>query len=158
MPNYWDIAVQDKNGKLVLIVELKIKKDINLVNWASKSYYNLRVNGLIDPYLPYFLLAFPTVFYLWDNDDLKFKQEENLIIPNYTINSQFMLHPYYDRTNTTPDNINGYGLEIIISSWLKDIISGDIDVYQEKQYEDWLIKSGLYKSIINGKLNYEIAV
>lgn len=158
MTQYWDIAVQDRYSQLILIVEVKVNRHfkINSHQWASKSYYNLRTNGVIPP-APYFSFAFLDYFYLWNNNKLNYDEENEIINPHYSIDAKLILNPYFARIKVNPETINNYGLEIIVASWLTDIISGNININELKDYQDILIKSGLYKLIINGKLNYEIA-
>lgn len=158
MKQLWDIAIQDKDHQLVLIVELKINRHTKIKSrdWASKSYYNLRSNGIIPP-APYFLFAFLDYLYLWDNNNLQIDEDNQMIIPNYSGDAKVILNPYFKKINIKPETINEYGFGIIVSSWLRDIISENININEIGEYQDILINSGLYDSIVEGNLNYEVA-
>ena len=80
-----------------------------------------------------------------------------LIIPNYSGDAKVILNPYFKKINIKPETLNEYGFGIIVSSWLRDIISENININEIGEYQDILINSGLYDSIVEGNLNYEVA-
>ena len=66
------------------------------------------------------------------------------------------LNYYFDRINVKSETINEYALEIIISSWLTDIMTESININEVKEYQDILINSGLYDSILGGYLTEQM--
>lgn len=153
---YWDISVKNKHDQLILIVEVKINRKLhpNSFQWASKSYYNLYNHQLI-PSSCYFLFAFLDNFYLWDHKYLNIDENNRIIIPNYRTDAKIILNSYFDRINVKSETVNEYALEIIVSSWLTDIMTESIninEVKEVKEYQDMLINSGLYDSILGGYL------
>lgn len=156
MMQYWDISVQNKNDQLILIVEVKANRKLHLnsFQWASKSYYNFYHHQIIPP-SPYFLFAFLDYFYLWDNKHLNIDENNQIIIPNYRADAKVILNPYFERINVKSETINEYGLEIIVSSWLTDIMTENININKTEEYQDILINSGLYDSILGGYLKGE---
>lgn len=154
---YWDISVKNKNDQLILIVEVKVNRKLhpNSFQWASKSYYNLYNHQLIPP-SAYFLFAFLDYFYLWDNKHLNIDENNRIIIPNYRTDAKGILNSYFERINVKSETINEYALEIIISSWLTDIMTQSININEVKEYEDILINSGLYDSIVGGYLTEQM--
>lgn len=157
MKQRWGIAIH-KSNQLALVGEAIaiIHPYRNSQEWASRSYYNLYNHDII-PSCPYLLYAFIDYFYLWDNKNLKIEEDKQMIIPNYSADAKIILNPYYERINKQPETLNNYGLEIIVSSWLIDIISKTINLNETPEYQDLLINSGLYESIVGGYLNYEVA-
>jgi hypothetical protein len=147
----WDLSVDDRNGQLALVVEIKRKTNVS-PEWAAQLRRNILAHGTF-PKAPYFLMVFPDKFYLWSNAEAAQDQSE----PTYTIDASPILQPYFDRAGVTPDQISGGSLELIITSWLGEIIyseqlPGQIDASQQ-----WLIESGLYAALVGGKFEHGLA-
>jgi hypothetical protein len=147
----WDLSVDNRNGQLALVVEIKRKTNVS-PEWAAKLRRNILAHGTF-PKAPYFLMVFPDKFYLWSNAEAYQDQSE----PTYTIDASPILQPYFERAGVAADQISGASLELIVTSWLGEIIHSDqlsekIDVSQQ-----WLIESGLYAALVGGKLEHEAA-
>jgi len=148
----WDLSVGNRDGQLVLVVEVKSKTDAS-PEWAARLRHNILAHGTF-PEAPYFLIVFPDRFYLWTHADGHSDQRE----PTYAIDARPILQPYFERAGVTADQISGQSLELIVASWLGEII------HSEKSFEDvdiserWLIDSGLYAALAGGKLYQQAAV
>jgi hypothetical protein len=146
----WDLSVNNRAGQLILAVEVKRKTQASPA-WAAQLRCNILAHGTF-PQTPYFLMAFPDKFYLWAEPDSHLEQSA----PTYTIDAQPILEPYFQGAGLTTDQISAQSLELIISSWLSEIIHTEklenIDSSQQ-----WLIDSGLHAALVGGRLEYEIA-
>lgn len=147
----WDLSVDNRNGQLTLVVEIKRKANVT-PEWAAKLRRNIFAHGTF-PKAPYFLMVFPDKFYLWSNDEAYQDQSE----PTYTIDSAPILQPYFERAGVTADQISGASLELIVTSWLGEIIHSDQWLENIDASQQWLIESGLYTALVGGKLEHGLA-
>ncbi len=152
----WDLSVDNCNGQLALVIEVKRKIDVS-PEWAAQLRRNILAHGTF-PKAPYFLMVFPDKFYLWSNAEAYQDQSE----PTYTIDASPILQPYFERAGVTSDQISADSLVLIITSWLGEIIHSDqlpenIDVSQLDTSQQWLIESGLYAALVGGRFEHEAA-
>lgn len=147
----WDLSVDNRNGQLTLVVEVKRKTNVS-PEWAAKLRRNIFAHGTF-PKAPYFLMVFPDKFYLWSNDEAYQDQSE----PTYTIDASPILQPYFERAGVTSDQISGDSLELIVSSWLGEIIHSEQLPESMDASQQWLIESGLYAALVGGKFEHEAA-
>lgn len=147
----WDLSVDNRNGQLTLIIEVKRKTNVS-PEWAAKLRQNILAHGNF-PQAPYFLMVFLDKFYLWSNGEGYPDQSE----PTYTIDASPILQPYLERAGVAADQISGSSLELIIASWLGEIIHSNQLPENMDASQQWLIESGLYAALVGGKLEHEVA-
>lgn len=147
----WDLSVDNRDGQLALVVEIKRKTNVS-PEWAAKLRRNIFAHGTF-PKAPYFLMVFPDKFYLWSNAEAYQDQSE----PTYTIDASPILQPYFERAGVAADQISGASLELIVTSWLGEIIHSDQLPEKIDASQQWLIESGLYAALVGGKLEHEAA-
>lgn len=147
----WDLSVNNRNGQLVLAVEVKRRTDTSL-EWVMDFRRNMLSHGIL-PKAPYFLMAFLDKFYLWTDADIQTDRCE----PNYIIDAKPILEPYFKRAGIIGDQISPQSLELIIESWLGEIIHAENLPNHLNASQHWLIESGLYNALTGGKLEYEAA-
>jgi hypothetical protein len=147
----WDLLVDNRNGQLALVVEVKRKSNAS-PEWAAKFRRNILAHGTF-PKAPYFLMVFPDKFYLWTNVEAHPDQSE----PTYTIDARPILEPYFERAGVTANEIGEQSLELIVSSWLGEIIHSDKLPGHMDASERWLIESGLYAALAGGRFEQEAA-
>jgi hypothetical protein len=147
----WDLSVDNRDGQLALVVEIKRKTNVS-PEWAAKLRRNILAHGTF-PKAPYFLMVFPDKFYLWSSAEAYQDQSE----PTYTIDASPILQPYFERAGTAADQISGASLELIVTSWLGEIIHSDQLPENIDASQQWLIESGLYAALVGGKLEHEAA-
>lgn len=148
--NYWDLLVNNRDNQPTLIVEVKSKTGTSS-EWATKLRRNILAHGNL-PSVPYFLIVFPDKFYLWINNtgvDLIEEKE-----PNYTIDASSILQPYFQKIGIQNNQIREQSLELIIASWLNELIYSQEALEYVKKSQRWLIESGLYNALIGGRINY----
>lgn len=145
----WDLSVSDRSGQLVLVVEVKCKTNLS-PDWAVKLRRNILAHGTF-PKAPYFLMVFPDKFYLWFDADTAQDQSE----PTYTIDAAPILHPRFERAGVTAEQISRASLELIVLSWLAEIIHSDQLPENVDGSQRWLIESGLYAALVGGRFEHE---
>lgn len=147
----WDLEVYNRDGKRVLVVQLKSKLNAS-VEWAVQFRRNILAHGIF-PTAPYFLMVFPDRFYLWiDSDEGNDHQSE----PNYVIDARPIVGYYLEKAGIPVDqDITVESLEIIFGTWLTKIIYSETLPNQTDESLQWLIDSGLYAAIAGGRLKYE---
>lgn len=147
----WDLSVDNRNGQLTLVVEVKRKTNVS-PEWAAKLRRNILAHGTF-PNAPYFLMAFPDRFYLWSNAKPYQVQSE----PTFTIDASPILQPYVERAGVAADQISEASLELIIASWLGEIIHSNQLPENIDDSQKWLFESGLYAALAGGKLEHGAA-
>ncbi|MBW4695474.1 MAG: hypothetical protein KME27_27310 [Lyngbya sp. HA4199-MV5] len=147
----WDLSIDNRNGQLALVVEIKRKTNVS-PGWAARLRRNIYAHGTF-PKAPYFLMVFPDKFYLWSDGEAYQDQSE----PTYTIDASPILQPYFERAGVGANQISGASLELIVTSWLGEIIHSDQLPENIDTSQQWLIESGLYAALIGGKLEHEAA-
>ncbi len=147
----WDLSVTDRHGKLALVVEVKGKTNAS-PTWAAALRHNILAHGTL-PNAPYFLMAFPDTFYLWAGAEVKLEQSE----PTYIINAQPILKPYFEKAGVTADHISGQSLELLIASWLGEILHTNQPPEDFDDSLQWLVESGLHDALAGGKFEHEAA-
>lgn len=83
--------------------------------------------------------------------------QKDPVLPNYIIDALPIFQPYFDRAGVKPSQISGQNLELIVSSWLGEIIYGQRPTMIMDKSQQWLIDSGLYDALHGGNINKAIA-
>lgn len=150
MRHYADIAIYGQDGLLKLLAEVKSKRGASR-EWAAKLRRNMYAHGQLPP-VPYFLLALPDRFFLWqDVADLHMPVE-----PSYTVDPSPLLKSYFERAGTSSQTVTEKGLELAISAWLEKLTSSYGQPAQ--QPEQWLRSSGLLDAIRGGRVEVQALV
>jgi hypothetical protein len=149
MSTQWDLAAYNRDNQFVLGVEVKSKLEAT-PQWAAQFRRNLLAHGVL-PNAPYFLLACPDQFFLWDRSHNPIE----IIEPGYVIDVRPLLRPYFNQANIAPERVSGRSLELIVSSWLGDIMRRQPDELSAS--DQWLVDSGLYRAVAGGRLDQPIA-
>jgi hypothetical protein len=148
MLEQWDLSVYDRNGQLVLVVEVKGLFGQS-PEWAIQFRRNILAHRIL-PNAPFMLFALPDKFYLWTSHDKNGKSVE----PDYIIDADPILRPYLQQANLSAEEISSSSLELIVASWLDDLL------YISQKNTDpsyaWLTDSGLYQAIAGGRLEYRV--
>jgi hypothetical protein len=144
-----DISVYSEDDRLLLITEVKGRRGV-----STKDVVQMRQKLLAYPVIantPYFLLALPDYFYLWKHPSSK-KAE-----PDYKIEAKQALAEYLESAKFSLEEVNGEGLELLVSSWLRDLTYINGSKEQNNPTLKWLFESGLYDAIKDGKVLLEVA-
>ena len=144
-----DVAVYGSDGQLQLVVEIKARPGAS-AEWVIHLRRSLLSHAAI-PLAPYFLLALPDFFYLW-TDAASANHEAK---PDYQIEASEFLAPYLDPTIPPLSELSGYGLELVVTSWLGDVVHTELRRDTLAPNLQWLLDSGLYEAIKHGSLAIE---
>jgi hypothetical protein len=144
----WDLLVNNYQRELILGVQLKTKMNTSS-DWAVKFRHNILMDGYVQK-IPFFLMAFPDYFYLWTEPEIYSNQSE----PTYIIDAVPVLKPYFERAEIIPEKIRGDSFELLVASWLSDMINSEKLPEEFDESQRWLIDSGLYRAIAGGELKY----
>lgn len=146
-----DLAAYNRKNELVLTVEAKTKKNATK-EWATRLRRNILAHGSF-PRSKFFLLALPDRFFLWKDAGVKPSMSE----PSYVIDAYPILSPFYEHASVTPDTISGPSFELLIATWLSELVHSKISSNSISEAEKWVIDSGLYDALTGGYLEYEVA-
>ena len=144
------MTAYNRDNQLVLVAEVKSKLDA-APKWAAQLRRNILAHGTF-PNAPYFLMGFPDRFYLWKNTG----SNHELLEPTYVIDARPILQPYFEQSGVTADQVSGQSLELIVASWLGEVMQKTPDELDASQ--QWLIDSGLYNTVAGGSLDYDVVV
>lgn len=141
-----DIVVYDRNGQIVLIIE--IKKRLGLSSeWATEWRRNILSHGSL-PDAKFFMAALPDRFYLWkDAGNLP-----ELVEPTFEIDAKPILKSYFDETGTSQEEITRHAFEFIIAAWLNSLLCFNSSLNQQK----WITRTGLSDAVSGGYLEHEV--
>lgn len=147
----WDLSIKNRDGQLALVVEVKRKRNVS-PEWAAQLRRNILAHGTF-PKAPYFLMVFPDKLYLWSPAEAYQDQSE----PAYAVDASPILQPYFERAGVTADQISGTSLELIVASWLGEMIHSEQLTESIDNSQRWLIDSGLYAAVAGGNFGNEAA-
>jgi hypothetical protein len=150
MASRLDLAAYNRDNQLILVVEVKKLLGISK-EWATRLRRNMLAHGTL-PNVKFFLLAFPDRFYLWNDADIKPVESE----PTYTIDVRPILAPYFKRSGITSKQISEESFELIVASWLGELIHSHKSPEELQKSQKWLIDSGLYATLEGGRLEHEV--
>jgi hypothetical protein len=144
-----DVAVYSPDGKLQLVVEIKNRPGAS-AEWVTQMRRNLLVHAVIPP-SPYFLLVLPDFFYLW-KDAISINE---LALPAYQIKAADVLAPYLGPSTQSLKELSEYSLELLVTSWLEDLVGTELRRDTVGPHLQWLFDSGLYEAIRHGSVMVE---
>jgi hypothetical protein len=147
-----DIVVSTPDEQVQLVVEVKNKRGAS-AEWAAQMRRNLLVHGVV-PNAPFFLLATPDRFYLWKDG----KPAGAPLAPDDEVEATEVLAPYIDRLGIQLAELSEPSLELLITSWLHDLIDIDLAREEARPAYGWLFDSGLYEALRWGSVATEVAV
>ncbi len=145
-----DILVFNQDDRPILAIEVKTKVDAS-VDWANRLRRNILAHdGMSDT--EFFLIATPSRFFIWKNAGM----DSLLNKPAGVIDSGPLLAPYFDQIGVAPEDISGSSFELIINSWLAEMIYSGISPDQANGSYQWITELGLQDALKNGHLGQEV--
>ncbi len=140
MSNRPDLLVVGPDGEPKLAVEVKTTKTSS-VEWASQFRRNLLAHGVV-PSKCFFLLASQDRFFLWSPRDNGLESP-----PDFVADSRQALGPWLDRMHTPSGKMSEPALELLIQSWLSEIMTDS-----SPRDPEFLGRSGLHSAIQGARL------
>lgn len=151
MDHRWDLAIYDRQNRLVLTGEVKNRKGTTPA-WAAQYRRNMNAHGGL-PDAPFFLLATPDFFYLWYGDNKSDLTKP--ITPDYIIDAKSIIGPYLNGVVVSSEQINSQSLEFIVFSWLSNLIRQSTAT--DSVLPQWIKSTGLQEMLPHANVVYEIA-
>ena len=145
-----DIIVYNQRELPVLAIEVKTKVDAT-VEWAIRLRRNFMAHGIL-PATDYFFIATPSRFFIWRNSGADLER----ISPILVINAQPLLASYFEQINVPPEEISGSSFELIIRSWLAELIYAKLPNNQIDESIIWIVDIGLQDALEGGYLGEEV--
>jgi hypothetical protein len=144
-----DIAVFSKDKRPVLTVEVKDTSAYTTPESAAGVRRNLIMHGLL-PKASFFMLATPVQLHLWP---VSAGPEAR---PAFTAAARSVLDHYASHRPDGSTRRGGGALEIVIFSWLSNIVSGIRSPSADSDADRMLLESGVYKQIQGGTADFEV--
>lgn len=145
-----DIIVYNQQELPVLAIEAKTKIDAT-VEWAIRLRRNLLAHGIL-PATDYFLIATPSQFFVWKNAGV----DSERISPILVIDARPLLSSYFEQIDVRPGDISSSSFELIIRSWLAELIYAKLPNNQIDESIKWIVDSGLQDALDGGYLGEEV--
>ena len=144
-----DLTLYDPSGRLTAIAEIKNKLGTS-DDWAAKTRRNLLAHSGFSS-ADFFLLVTPDHLYVWkdSSDDLDERP------PNYVADAESIFMPYFKRVGLNSQKISGYAFELIVAEWLGDVMRSAKREKDAAGDESWLMSSGFYNAVKDGRIEYE---
>lgn len=144
-----DLVAYNPEGQITLIVEAKSKTDTSR-SWATRMRRNMLAHGVV-PNSRFLLLALPDRLYLWKDAS----NTPELVEPTYEIDATPFFKPYYERARISPDHLSGQSFDLIVTSWLNELIQTGIPATVPEPQRQLLEESGLLEALEGGSLVVE---
>ena len=144
--NAIDFIAYDPEGAVVLLAEAKSRRGTSAV-WAAKFRRNMLAHGLL-PRSKYFLIATPERMYGWKQENLT----ANDVPPQFTVDAQMALAPYFTKLNQDPDKIEPAAFEFLFLTWLTDVVTSANDNAEVDPSLKSLFESGLLSSLRHAQI------
>jgi len=144
-----DLSVYNRDNQLILIVEVKRRSKPSL-DWVIELSQKIFESQNF-PRCPYLMLVFTDSIYLWSN----LNHQKQIAKPSYIIDAIPIFQPYFEQVGVTANQISPQSFEMIVASWLREIIHSSSLPENRDQSQQWLVESGLGKAIEGGYFKYE---
>ena len=146
-----DLTLYDPSGRLTAIAEIKNKLGTSS-EWAAKTRRNLLAHSGFSS-ADFFLLVTPDRLYVWKDAGTDPVESP----PTYEANAEHMFEPYFKRVGLDPRQMSGHAFELLVSTWLGDVIRSSKAKKDNADNESWLATSGFRTAIKNSRIEYEVS-
>jgi hypothetical protein len=146
-----DITLYDREGRLLLVAEVKYKRDTT-PEWAAALRRNLLAHEGFRQ-AEYFLVLTPDHLYLWKG----LKAEALAVLPDVVADSYPLFLPYLQSAGPDLDRLSAPVFELMAISWLSDLVHSRRESEGLGNDQAWLAESGLLDAVRNGRLAYDRA-
>jgi len=145
-----DLVAYDRDGQITLIAEVKGRIDTSR-SWATRVRRNMLAHGVV-PKSRFLLLAVPNRLYLWKDAG----NTPELLEPTYEIDAIPFFQPYYERAGISADHLSAQTFELIVTSWLNELVQSGIPANVPIEQKQVLEDSGLLEAIKGGSVAVEV--
>jgi hypothetical protein len=146
-----DFIAYSPDGQIALIAEAKGRRNTSR-SWATQLRRNLLAHGTV-PTSRFFLLALPDRLYLWKDAG----NASELVEPTYEIDAAPFFQPYYEAARVSPDQLTGQSFELIVTSWLRELVRSGMPADVPEPQQQLLLESGLLDALKGGSVAVEVS-
>jgi len=134
-----------------MIVDVRAKHHTT-PQWAAELRKNLVAREEFRP-TQYFLIVTPDRLYLWREPKL----ETEAVLPDFVVDGRPLFLPYLQKTSVDLDQISPPVFELVVISWLSDLVYARQETEGLEPGQAWLMDSGFLDATRNGRLYYDHA-
>ena len=146
-----DLALYDRNDRLTAVAEIKNKPGTSR-EWAARTRRNILAHGGSCG-ADFFILVTPDRLYLWKDAGT----DPVRIPPTYEADTQLEFAPYFESAGVDPRHVGGHAFELLVATWLGDVIRSEGTGEEPAGDRSWLAESGFRAAVKDGRIEYEAA-
>ena len=135
-----------------MVFEVKAKHHTT-PQWGAELRRNLLAREEFRP-TQYFLIVTPDRLYLWREPK---PETEEAVLPDFVVDSRPLFLPYLQKTSVDLDRISPFVFELVVISWLSDLVYARRETEGLEPGQAWLMDSGFLDATRNGRLFYDHA-
>ena len=144
-----DLTLYDPGGRPTAIVEIKNKLGTSS-EWAAKTRRNLLAHSGFSS-ADFFLLVTPDRLYVWKDPGADPVETP----PTYEADAEPIFAPYLKRARVGPHLVSSHAFELLVSTWLGDIIRSSEIAEENSNNESWLTTLGFRTAIKNSRIKFK---
>jgi hypothetical protein len=142
-----DFFLYDRIGRLAAVIEVSAKRGTSS-EWAAEFRRNILAHFEAFRGAPLFLLVTPDRLYLWRDAPTDLYDESPPVPPDYEVDGGLLFSRYLKETSRKLKEISRPTFELIVMSWLGDLIRQTPGVLGIQELEG----SGLSQAAKNGRI------
>jgi hypothetical protein len=146
-----DITLRNQRGEPLIIFDIRAKHHTT-PQWAAELRRNLLAHDEF-PSTQYFMIVTPDRLYLWRG----LKPETEAVLPDFVVDSRPLFLPYLQKTSVDLDRISRFVFEMLVISWLSDLVYARRETEGMEPDQAWLMDSGFLDATRDGTLFYDHA-
>jgi hypothetical protein len=146
-----DITLRNQEGELLMLFDVRAKHHTT-PQWAAELRRNLLAREEFRP-TQYFLIVTPDRLYLWKEP----KPGTDAMLPDFVVDSRPLFLPYLQKTSVDLDHISPFVFDLVVISWLSDLVYAQQGTEGLEPRQAWLMDSGFLNATRNGTLSYDLA-
>jgi hypothetical protein len=142
-----DFFLYDRIGRLVAVIQISARQRTS-GEWAAEFRRNIIAHFEAFRGAPFYLLVTPGRLYLWKDALTDLEDESPPVPPDLEVDGRLLFSRYLERTRVKLEEISRPAFELVVMSWLGDLIRQTPDVLSIQGLEG----SGLSEAAKNGRI------
>jgi hypothetical protein len=147
-----DFVLHSRDQRLTTLVEVKSKPNTSS-SWAAQLRRNRLAHGNPSPHGDFLLLVTPDKVYLWQGVDAG----PDRLDPSFEVDARPLFAPYFQGTGVSASAASPQAFELVVASWLTDLVREAAPRERLAAEQSWLVKSGLLDAVAGGQIEYATA-
>jgi hypothetical protein len=144
-----EFLLYDRDGRLAAAVDVRARRDTTS-QWAAELRRNLVDLGP-GPFrgAPFLIVATLDRVYIWKGEP----PTDLPVPPDYELDAEAVFSPYLEGTDRHLQEISAYGFELIVMSWLQDLVHPIPGLYRKAPVEN----PDLREAVKDGRIDFPAA-